>query len=58
MNDSDNNDCSYTPTPEPDYIEAALITILQVDTIDNNNNNINDDNNGCSYIWTCQLAIF
>ena len=21
---------SYTPTPEPDYMEAALITILQV----------------------------
>lgn len=21
---------SYTPTPEPDYIEAALITVLQL----------------------------
>lgn len=23
-------ECSYTPEPEPDYLEAALITVLQV----------------------------
>ena len=51
------NNCSYTPTPEPDYIEAALITILQVGN-DNNDIDIDNNDNGYSYIWTCHLAIF